>query len=307
MEAQKFEDMYTTAKGEQRAHVKLQELKTLWFNTGTLCNLACDNCYIESSPTNDRLSYLTKNDVKPYLDEIKNDQLDTELIGITGGEPFLNPSIISIIELSLSYGFEVLILTNANRVIKRHEKALLDLKNQYGDKLHLRISLDHFTAKIHDQERGDGAFAKTVDQLKWLYDNNFNLSIASRSLIGETAQKSKDGHKQMFKSIGITLDLDSKLVVFPEMKSKKDIPEITTACWDILNVKPENQMCASERMIIKNKGEDQPVVMPCTLIAYDKEFNLGNTLKDSKSEVYLKHQFCAEFCVLGGASCSGTM
>ena len=40
------------------------------FNTGTLCNLTCRNCYIESSPKNDRLAYITLDEVLVYLDEI---------------------------------------------------------------------------------------------------------------------------------------------------------------------------------------------------------------------------------------------
>jgi hypothetical protein len=51
----KFSSLHWTAKGETRASVKLRALETLWFNTGTLRNIACTNCYIESSPRNDRL------------------------------------------------------------------------------------------------------------------------------------------------------------------------------------------------------------------------------------------------------------
>lgn len=46
-----------TAKGEDRAYVELTELETLWFSTGTRCNLQCKNCYIESSPANNELQY----------------------------------------------------------------------------------------------------------------------------------------------------------------------------------------------------------------------------------------------------------
>src|SRR5690554_2804740 len=119
---QKFQDMQTTAKGERRASVKLDQLKTLWFNTGSLCNLSCQNCYIESSPRNDRLSYISVPEVQNYLDEIDQQHLETKLIGLTGGEPFLNPSIIAITELILSKGLEVLILTNAHKVLKRHQQ-----------------------------------------------------------------------------------------------------------------------------------------------------------------------------------------
>ena len=48
----------STADGKTRASVPLRALQTLWFNTGTLCNLTCANCYIESSPRNDRFAYL---------------------------------------------------------------------------------------------------------------------------------------------------------------------------------------------------------------------------------------------------------
>ena len=56
-------------------------------DSGTLCNITCRNCYIESSPKNDRLVYLGVNDIRPYLDEISRDGLGTEEIGFTGGEP----------------------------------------------------------------------------------------------------------------------------------------------------------------------------------------------------------------------------
>jgi hypothetical protein len=54
-----FADPDWTARGEPRAKVRLQALRTLWFNTGTLCNIECRNCYILSSPRNDALAYLT--------------------------------------------------------------------------------------------------------------------------------------------------------------------------------------------------------------------------------------------------------
>ena len=59
----KFADPDWTAKGEPRAIVPLDRLETLWINTGTLCNITCRNCYIESSPTNDRLAYITAAEV----------------------------------------------------------------------------------------------------------------------------------------------------------------------------------------------------------------------------------------------------
>jgi hypothetical protein len=57
-------------------------------------------------------------------------------------------------------------------------------------------------------------------------------------------------------------------------------------------------------MVVKRKGSDRPAVVACTLIPYDKSFELGPTLKDASRGVALNHPHCARFCVLGGASCS---
>lgn len=304
--AQKFQEMKTTAKGEKRASVRLNQLDTIWFNTGTLCNLSCENCYIESSPTNDRLSYITASEVESYLVEIKEQNLGTKLVGLTGGEPFLNPHIIDILETTLNYGHEVLVLTNANRVLKKHQQNILALKDKYGSNLKLRISLDHFTAEVHNKERGKLAFEKTMEQLGWLSEHGFDISIAGRSLLEEDKLTVMSGYQNLLADYAIKMDVNSKLVIFPEMQSKRDVPEITTECWGILGKTPDEQMCASERMIVKRKGDSLPSIMPCTLLAYDENFNLGNSLKEHEKNVFLNHRFCAEFCVLGGASCSST-
>src|SRR5438128_4549972 len=107
----KFRDRMVTAKGERRASVRLAALRTLWFNTGTLCNITCRNCYFESSPRNDRLVYLTLAEVTSYLDEIAALGLPTREIGFTGGEPFMNPEIVAMIGAALARGFRVLVLT----------------------------------------------------------------------------------------------------------------------------------------------------------------------------------------------------
>src|SRR5262245_51128899 len=100
----KFADPNWTAKGERRAAVTLERLETLWFNTGTLCNIACQNCYIESTPRNDRLAYLTLADVTRYLDEIEFLDAPVSLIGFTGGEPFMNAGFPAMLEEALRRG-----------------------------------------------------------------------------------------------------------------------------------------------------------------------------------------------------------
>src|SRR5680860_1607107 len=94
----KFSDPEITAKGEKRARVALAALHTLWINTGSLCNITCRNCYIESSPENDRLAYIAQAEAATFLDEIARDGLPVTEIGFTGGEPFMNPDILGMLE-----------------------------------------------------------------------------------------------------------------------------------------------------------------------------------------------------------------
>src|SRR5258708_6104465 len=150
----KFQDALLTAKGEQRAQVGLKRLETLWFNTGTLCNLACDNCYIESSPRNDRLVYLTRPEVSRFLAEARTSERPSAEIAFTGGEPFMNPDILGMLEDSLAAGFSVLVLTNAMKPMQRLKAPLLNLDRRFPGGLSVRVSLDHYEASDHERLRG---------------------------------------------------------------------------------------------------------------------------------------------------------
>ena len=97
----KFKDPFTTAKGESRASVALTNPQTLWFNTGTLCNIECENCYILSSPSNDALVYIKTAEVEDYLDQLSTRKWGVTEIAFTGGEPFMNPDMCDMARASL--------------------------------------------------------------------------------------------------------------------------------------------------------------------------------------------------------------
>ncbi len=302
----KFSHPEITAKGEPRARVGLKKLETLWFNTGTLCNLACVNCYIESTPKNNRLVYLSHAEAVSYLDEIRDNQLGTAEIGITGGEPFMNPDILKIMETSLERGFRLLVLTNAMRPMMKCADGLLKLNETYSDQMTLRVSVDHFKPELHEEERGPNSWEPMMKGLQWLSEHGFNIDIAGRTRWGEEEAELRDGFAAFFENNNIKIDAQNhkQLILFPEMEENNDVPEITTACWSILDVNPADMMCSSSRMVVKHRGDKNPSVQACTLLAYDQQFNLGETLKEASRPVPLNHRFCAKFCVLGGGACS---
>lgn len=306
LDDRKFRDPRHTAQGKLRASVELRDLETLWVNTGTLCNLSCTNCYIESSPFNDRLMWFRLDDLNGYLDEAAAQDLST--IGFTGGEPFMNPDIIALLDVSLARGHNVLVLTNAMRPMQRHKAALAMLKSRHGNALALRVSIDHFSAALHDAERGGGSWFRAMEGLVWLASNGFTVSIAGRMPPGQSEAAIRTGFQALFDRLGLDLDAQDqgRLTLFAEMDESADVPEISEECWDILGKRPDQLMCASSRMVVRRKDAETPSVIACTLLPDTPEFDLGPTLDAAGKSVALNHPHCARFCVLGGSSCAGS-
>ena len=301
----KFRDPAITASGEARARVSLTQLRTLWFNTGTLCNLACANCYIESTPRNDALVYLTAAEVAAYLNELAEVAPGRREIGFTGGEPFLNIGLAAMLEDTLSRGHQALVLTNAMRPMRLRQAEVLALHARHGPRLTFRVSLDHYTAEVHEAERGAATWAPAIDGLRWLTGHGLRTTIAGRHQLGEREADARAGYTRLFARHGLPLGTaPSDLVLFPEMDPLSDVAEVTEACWGLLDVEPSSVMCATSRMVVKRKGAARTAVVACTLVPYARDFEMGPTLAGALGEVSLNHPNCARFCVLGGASCS---
>ena len=299
----KFKNQKVTADGSNRAFIEARNIKTLWFNTGTLCNIECKNCYIESSPKNDSLAYLTFEEVKSFIDEAVDKNLGTNEIGFTGGEPFMNKDIMKMIDYSLKKELKVLVLSNAMKPMLNRTKELIKLNHS---NLTIRVSIDHYEKEKHEEIRGKNTYDVMMQGLKWLNENNFNYTLATRLLWNEKEEDLRKNFGTFIKNNNLRLDTYSpkELVTFAEMDEKIDTPEITTSCWDILNKDSNDVMCSWSRMVVRKKNSKNPSVIACTLLPYANEFDLGETLTNSLQKIYLNHKHCSKFCVLGGSSCS---
>jgi hypothetical protein len=211
----------------------------------------------------------------------------------------MNPDIVPMIRAALGRGFDVLVLTNAMRPMRRFEAALLDIPPAERARLIFRVSLDHHARAVHEAERGAGTWEKALSGLEWLAGNGFPVAVAGRRLGDEEA--ARRGYESLFAGLGVT---PRHLVLFPAMDPAADVPEISESCWSILGVLPSSPMCATSRMVVKAKGAARPHVVACTLLPYDSRFALGESLAGAAGPVPLNHPHCARFCVLGGASCS---
>ena len=178
-----------------------------------------------------------------------------KLIGLTGGEPFMNPYIMDILRYLLENRFKVLLLSNGMRPIEMKFKKLLTLPNL--NNLTIRVSVDHFKKKIHESIRGSNTWKKVINNLIWLSNNDINLNIASKIQPGESENSLREGFHKLFKKIKLSIDSYNKneLIIFPVMNYDEASVEITQDCWGILNKNPDSIMCSNSRMIIKRKDE----------------------------------------------------
>ena len=99
-----------TPEGDPRGYIQPGSLEELWFHTGTVCNLRCPFCLEGSMPGNNRLQPITLADVKPFIQEAL--ALGTQQFSFTGGEPFVIPEMVDILDYALDYN-PCLVLTNA--------------------------------------------------------------------------------------------------------------------------------------------------------------------------------------------------
>src|SRR6516162_9198049 len=124
--------------------VPLAHLDDLWFQVaGTLCNLTCNHCFISCSPHNHAFGFLDLATVKKALDE--SIALGVKEYYFTGGEPFINPDMVAILELTLKYG-PATVLTNGTVFKDEWLARLARAEAASAFSLEFRVSIDGFTA-----------------------------------------------------------------------------------------------------------------------------------------------------------------
>ncbi|MCW8893729.1 MAG: radical SAM protein [Deltaproteobacteria bacterium] len=295
------ENWLFTSKGDNRGYIQPQALQELWFHTGTSCNLRCPFCLEGSKPGDDRLEFITREDAKLFIDEAV--ELGVNKLSFTGGEPFVNPQFISILDYALNFK-PCLVLTNATEPLMNQFAAVIPFKSK-PNALSFRISLDHPDPEKHDESRGKGNFKKALDTLGRLHREGFGVSIARLMLSGEDSAAVDKAYTHFFRAAGVPTDIT--IIKFPDFLkpgSIPEVPEITESCMtDYLSAQQRDDfMCNFSKMIVKQDGKCG--VYACTLVDDDSDYNLGSTLQESMSvRVMLKHHRCYS-CFACGASCS---
>ncbi|MBT2525598.1 radical SAM protein [Streptomyces sp. ISL-99] len=153
----------------------------LWLYTNFHCNLACDYCAVASSPKAAART-LPADAFRALVDEAVQAGF-TELY-VTGGEPFLHPDIVGLLDYA-SAQLPTVVMTNAMLLRGRRAAGLADLA---GRKLTVQTSLDGATAATHDLHRGSRSWQRTMDGIRHLID----LGLPPRVALTETPENTHE-------------------------------------------------------------------------------------------------------------------
>ena len=274
-------------------------LDTLWFQiSGTLCNLRCTHCFISCSPDNHALEMLDTDRVFDCLEQAKG--LGVKEIYFTGGEPFLHPDMIPILERTL-LDFPASVLTNGLPLNDERANQLQGLAEHSRYSLELRISLDHYDEEQNDAVRGKGTYHQALAAYRRLYQRGF-LPILTVSEIGDYLHPGRVEPAAFQKYVDLLKSMDiqrPRIKIIPVfemgMLPEPSRPQLLTSAM-MKDYDYSLLQCSSSR-IVADDG-----IYACPILVGEKDARMADTLEETLSPCRLYHSAC-HTCYLTGMTC----
>ncbi len=290
----------TTRAAEAPPRVALSALDDLWFQvSGTLCNLTCAHCFISCSPTNHAFELMDLGAMKRLLEESKS--LGVKEYYFTGGEPFIHPHMVEVLEATLELG-PATVLTNATVIKPKQVERLAAAEALSPYSLEFRVSIDGYSPEMNDPIRGPGTFRKAMDGVRLLLTHGF-LPIIT---VAQTWEDGRDD--EVFQRFVEVLKAEGysrpRIKIIPTLRIGAEEAR-SRAYTDTERVTPDmmlgfdaSQLICSHSRVATDRG-----VYVCPILIDSPEAKMGSTLAESAEPYPLKHSACYT-CYVGGAICS---
>lgn len=274
-------------------------LDVLWLQVaGTLCNIACRHCFITCGPKNDSHPLMSLEQVRASLDEAH--RVGVKEYYFTGGEPFLHPEIMTMVQWALAQG-PLTILTNALLFDDEKAAALGTLFRASPYSLDLRVSLDGTSPEENDPVRGKGTFAEIVAGAKMLVSAGIN-PVFTVTTVHATLEAS-EGRMAFVQALG-ELGFERPRVKFippfligREARRSSAYPEgAVLGEGDLMPDEERVLLCGASRTVTANG------VYPCPILIEEHGARMGDRLPDTYVPARLGHPACVT-CHVEGFSC----
>jgi MoaA/NifB/PqqE/SkfB family radical SAM enzyme len=262
--------------------VAFRELRSLWLQvTGTLCNLACTHCLNASGPRAPWLASLDAETVHRALAEAE--ALGVKEIYFTGGEPFLHPEILALLDASLAIG-PTTVLTNGTLIDEALAGRLGALAAGSLYSLEIRVSLDGATAGENDRVRGSGTFARALDGLRALAAHGLLPIVTATDVRGDPTLYAR--LRDALLAAGLARPRIKILPLLPAGRAGRRM-DVRTLTADELDGFDERRLMCTETRVVAAGG-----VYACPILAGLDGARVGATLRTSFGSTPLYHPAC---------------
>ncbi len=280
--------------------VELGSLDELWFQVaGTRCNLTCTHCFISCSPHNDSFGFLSLADVERRL--LESVEWGVKEFYFTGGEPFLNPDMVAILERTLDFG-PATVLTNGTVLKPEWLERLRTAEEGSLYSLEFRVSIDGPTPELNDPIRGPRTFERAMRAVELLVKYGFLPIITMTRVWDESEDDAVLGQfRDMLHQHGYDrprLKVLPRLLLGAEANrtSGYSIEDHVTA--EMLNGFDTSQLVCQHSRIVTDRG-----IAVCPILIELPDAILGQTLRDANRGFAITHGACAT-CYQYGAICT---
>jgi len=273
-----------------------RELRSVWFQvTGTLCNLACRHCFNASGPRDPWLASLPADVVLRSIAEAE--ALGVRELYFTGGEPFLHPEILPLLEAALAVA-PTTVLTNGTLIDDRLADALAALAARSPYSLEVRVSLDAATAEANDAVRGRGTFARAMAAIVRLSARGLPPIVTATEIAAP-----RDGHNlyEDLRGVLVAAGVDKPrlklLPVLPLGRCGGRAGERRLTPEDLEGFDTARLQCTETRVVAAGGIYVCPILagLPGALVA-------GETLAETLMPIALDHAACVT-CHETGLTC----
>jgi len=219
----------------------------------------------------------------------------------TGGEPFLNKELVSMVEKTLEYG-PVTVMTNGTVLRPEWLERLQRAEEQGVYSLEFRVSIDGPTPELNDPIRGERSFERAMKGVELLVSFGF-LPIITMTQIWDENQDQEilNQFRKVLAEHGYTRP---RLKILPRLKigaeaqrtcGYEKYDRVTSAMMEEFD---EQQLICSHSRVVTNRG-----VAVCPILLEAPDALLGKTLSEADRPFALSHGACLT-CYQYGAICT---
>jgi radical SAM/Cys-rich protein len=156
-------DFQDTLRQHGLGELRRREVTTLQINVGKLCNQACHHCHVEAGP---KRTEIMPAHVAERIIKLLAATPSIHTVDITGGAPELNANFRWLVRESRRMGKHIIDRCNLTVLFEPGQESLADFLA--ANQVEITASLPCYTESNVDQQRGKGAFEKSIRALRLL-------------------------------------------------------------------------------------------------------------------------------------------